>query len=147
NWAKFVREDFMKRGGEPTDKNKFHTILDMVKDRCSLLTDFYDQSFFFFKAPGQYDFDAAKSKWSDEKKKFFESWAANISRLDKWDLVTIENDFKALALEKNIKPGELQLPLRIMFTGGKFGPPVFQIAEVLGKEETITRIQKALSKF
>ena len=47
-------------------------------------------------------------------------------------MISLETLFKELASEKNIKPGELQLPLRVMLVGGKFGPPVFQIAEILG---------------
>jgi len=45
----------------------------------------------------------------------------------------------------NIKVGELQLPFRIMLCGGKFGPAVFNIAETLGKHETIERIVKGLN--
>jgi glutamyl-tRNA synthetase len=48
---------------------------------------------------------------------------------------------------QDIKAGELQLPFRVMLVGGKFGPPVFDIAAVLGKQETIQRIQKALTAF
>ena len=62
-----------------------------------------------------------------------------------WELTAIENAFKALATAKNIKPGELQLPMRIMLVGGKFGPAVFQIAEIIGKEETVKRMEYALS--
>ena len=60
---------------------------------------------------------------------------------------TLEEAFKTLAIEKNIKPGELQLPFRIMLVGGKFGPPVFNIAEIVGKDETINRIKNALALF
>lgn len=52
-----------------------------------------------------------------------------------------------MATEKNIKPGELQLPMRIMLVGAKFGPAVFEIAAILEKEETILRIEKALQIF
>jgi len=64
-----------------------------------------------------------------------------------WNSAFIENAFKNLALVCSIKPGELQLPFRIMLVGGKFGPPVFDIAEVLGKSETVQRIKKALIAF
>ena len=59
----------------------------------------------------------------------------------------MENLFKQLAEQANIKAGELQLPLRIMLVGGKFGPPVFVIAEILGKDETVKRINDALLVF
>ena len=66
---------------------------------------------------------------------------ASISALD------LETHFKALAEEKAIKAGELMLPFRIMLVGGKFGPHVFDIAVLLGKLETISRIEKALVEF
>lgn len=46
-----------------------------------------------------------------------------------------------------MKMGELMMPFRIMLVGGKFGPDVFKIAEVLGKDEVIERIQIAVPKF
>jgi len=67
--------------------------------------------------------------------------------LSDWEFGTIEASFKSLANEKNIKPGELQLPLRVMLVGGKFGPAVFDIANVLGKEETVNRIKRAIAEF
>ena len=62
-----------------------------------------------------------------------------------WDANQLEIIFKDIAAELKLKPGELQLPFRIMLVGGKFGPPVFAIAEVLGKNETNSRIKKALT--
>ena len=44
-----------------------------------------------------------------------------------------------------IKPGELLLPFRIMLVGAKYGPGVFDIAALLGKQETLKRIQHTLS--
>jgi glutamyl-tRNA synthetase len=70
-----------------------------------------------------------------------------LQELTDWDLSSVESIFKQLATDKNIKPGELQLPFRIMLVGGKFGPAVFEIANLLGREETVSRIKKALSIF
>ncbi len=124
-------------------------VIALVKDRCTLLTDFYDQSSFFFKAPDQYDLNAVKAKWNDDKKKFFFAFIdeLNAISLDNWESAFIEDAFKKMAALQNIKPGELQLPLRIMLVGGKFGPPVFDIAAVLGKKETTERINNALGAF
>lgn len=122
-------------------------IIELVKDRCTLLPDFVQQSSFFFKTPGQLDVDAVKPKWNQEKKDFFTEYAERIAGTGDWELRSLETTFKDLAAEKNIKPGELQLPLRIMLVGGKFGPPVFQIAELIGKEETILRIKNAIAVF
>ncbi len=123
------------------------SVIELVKDRCTLLPDFVQQSSFFFKAPEKPDVDAAKPKWNDDKKNFFVAYAEKLQPIVEWNTTTLENSFKELAVEKNIKPGELQLPLRIMLVGGKFGPPVFNIAELLGKEETVSRINTAINLF
>jgi glutamyl-tRNA synthetase len=126
--------------------------IETVKDRCILLPDFVQQSSFFFKAPETLDVDAVKPKWNEDKKNFFVSYADKLQNSSDpiaigWNAVALENSFKELATEKNIKPGELQLPFRIMLVGGKFGPPVFNIAELLGKAETTNRIISALKVF
>jgi glutamyl-tRNA synthetase len=50
-----------------------------------------------------------------------------------------------LATEKNIKVGDVQFIYRIMLVGGKFGPGVFQISEMLGKKDSLERIQRLMS--
>jgi len=136
-----------EKGIANIDNPYLDKIITLVKDRCTLLTDFIDQSYFFFKAPQQYDLNAVKPKWTGGKKRFFELFVDEIKAIDIWGSAFIEDGFKKLAMMQDIKPGELQLPLRIMLVGAKFGPPVFDIAAVLGKEETIQRIQNALTAF
>ncbi|MEY2917368.1 MAG: hypothetical protein RIS73_1082 [Bacteroidota bacterium] len=142
-----VKAIFEANGITITDDAKFETILNLVADRCTLIPDFYTQAVFFFKTPEVLDTDAVKPKWNEDKKLFFTEWSNALTDLQNWDVLNLENNFKELAIAKNIKPGELQLPLRIMLVGGKFGPPVFVIAEMIGKEETIKRIENALKVF
>ncbi len=75
---------------------------------------------------------------------FFIELIKIFSLTESWRHKDLEEEFKKLADANGIKPGELLLPLRIMLVGGKFGPPVFNIAEILGKQETISRIEKIL---
>lgn len=130
-----------------TDDAMLEKIIALVKDRCTLLTDFYDQSHFFFKAPDQWDIDAVKPKWNEAKRNFFNLLISKYADQEVWEANQLEALFKDIAAALKIKPGELQLPFRIMLVGGKFGPPVFAVAEVLGKDETNSRIEKALTVF
>ena len=130
-----------------TDEVLLEKVVHLVKDRCTLLTDFVQQSSFFFAAPSQWDADAVKPKWNADKHQFFVAYTEWLSAQSDWQAPALESGFKQLATEKNIKPGELQLPLRIMLVGGKFGPPVFDIAALIGQEATIERIKTALEKF
>jgi glutamyl-tRNA synthetase len=122
-------------------------IIELVRDRCVLLPDFVEQSSIFFEAPESLDIAAVKPKWNDEKKEFFILYIEKLTATASWDVAALESSFKELAVEKNIKPGDLQLPFRIMLVGGKFGPPVFHIAALLGRTETIRRINHALKLF
>jgi glutamyl-tRNA synthetase len=142
-----VKNLLIEKGITDVNDDVLRKVIGLVKDRCTLLTDFYEQSYFFFTAPEKWDADAVKSKWNEDKKIFFEAYIEILAAIDNWQSATLEESFKILAVEKNIKPGELQLPFRIMLVGGKFGPPVFNIAEILGKEESINRIRKALTIF
>ncbi len=123
------------------------TVAGLVKERCHFVNEIWDHGFFFFVRPEKYDLDAVKPKWSAEKQAFFEEWAKVLSGLEDFSFAPIEESFKQLATAKGIKPGELQLPFRIMLCGGKFGPPVFTIAETIGKAETVERIRLALAAF
>ncbi|MEI2748452.1 MAG: glutamate--tRNA ligase [Ferruginibacter sp.] len=145
--APMVKPMLQQESIDIKDENYFLSVIELIKDRCTLLTDFYEQGAFFFRAPLQIDDAAVKPKWTPEKTAFFETYIQQLETLSNWNMPSIEESFKTLAAEKNIKPGELQLPMRIMLVGGKFGPAVFEIAALIGKEETIARIKKALTIF
>lgn len=142
-----VRKLFAEKGITDTNDALMDKIIGLVKDRCTLLTDFYDQSVFFFKTPEQYDLNAVKPKWNETKQLFFAEVIRNFELSNDWNAQTLENNFKEIASINQIKPGDVLLPLRVMLVGGKFGPGVFDIAEVIGRDETIIRITKALSAF
>jgi len=142
-----VDELLTQNGINVTNKGLLDKIITLVKDRCTLLTDFIQQSAFFFKAPEVLDVDAVKPKWNEAKKLFFAELFRNYELTPDWNAHTLVNNFKEIAAVNDLKPGELMLPFRIMLVGGKFGPGVFDIAELLGKEETINRIHFAASQF
>lgn len=146
-WQHIVRKDFEEKGLIIDDEGKFLHILELVKDRCTLLTDFFQQAFFFFKAPDTLDVASVKPKWNEDKSIFFDIVSEKFAVLEEWNATNIEALFKETAMEKEIKVGELQLPFRIMLVGGKFGPTVFDIASIIGRVETINRIRKALISF
>ena len=133
-----------ENGIEVVSGETLQKVIELVKERCVLLTDFVQQSSFFFKTPGTIDTAAVKPKWNEAKKLFFAELIRNYELAADWDAHSLENNFKEIAAVNDLKPGELMLPLRIMLVGGKFGPGVFDIAAILGKKETITRIETAL---
>ncbi len=120
-------------------------VIELVKDRCTVLPDFISQSSFFFEMPATVDIAAVKPKWDDKKNMFFTELIRAYELSNQWESHDLEREFKELSAANDLKPGELMLPLRIMLVGGKFGPGVFDIAALIGKEDTCKRIKDFLS--
>jgi glutamyl-tRNA synthetase len=135
-----VKKLFEEKNIVIDDDQKFKKILSLVKERCTLLPDFVQQASFFFQSPVDIDLNTVKSKWDEKKNLFFTELIRGLELATLWQHDELETAFKEMAAAHQIKPGELMLPLRIMLVGGKFGPGVFDIAEIIGKEETIKRI-------
>ena len=138
---------FADKGVAVKDDQYLLTVIDAVKERCILLPDFYQQAAFFFEVPKEYDVNSVKPKWNEAKAEFFNVLIGMLKEKTAIDSVAFEAQFKALMEEKALKAGDVMLPFRIMLVGGKFGPHVFDIAALLGKAETIGRIEKALVVF
>ncbi len=122
-------------------------VLALVKERMTFVEDFWEQASFFFTIPDIYDVDAVKPKWNKNKTAFFQNIAAEFETMQEWTAISLEPFFKNKVADSGMKIGELMMPFRIMLVGRKFGPDVFQIAERLGKDEVIKRIEKALPHF
>lgn len=165
--AKWFNHEYIKRADVPDIRHQLLSILKerniqiteneyldkvivLVKDRMTFLQDFWEQASFFFEQPAEYDLNSVKPKWTDSKTVYFNELITCFEAFtnnNEWESARLESVFKSLAEEKNIKVGELMLPFRIMLVGGKFGPAVFDIAALFGKNETIQRIRKANFAF
>jgi len=138
-------EGFGSAAGDKIDRATLLRVIDLVKERCTLMADFLTQGAFFFVSPSEWDTASIQPKWNEQKNMFFIELAKAFESSIVWKTPDLENTFKEIAAAHQLKPGELMLPLRIMLVGGKFGPGVFDIAEIIGKQETVNRIQKVLS--
>ena len=136
---------FIEKHTSPTDITYLAKVASLIKERCHLLSDFWEQGHFFFETPTSIDDAAIRGKWDSAKKQFFESWIAGFDSVSSWDHATIEASFNEQMAAAGLKKGDVLLPLRIMLVGGKFGPGVFHIAELIGKEETKKRLENSLS--
>lgn len=143
--APFVNQQLQEQGIAAPEQAYLEQVIDLVKDRCHLLTDFITQSGYFFVSPVEYDLASVKAKWTTEKSAFFEAFSVHLTGA--LTAAELEEQFKQLTEAHQLKPGELMLPFRVMLVGGKFGPGVFDISALLGPAETAARIRKALLAF
>jgi glutamyl-tRNA synthetase len=145
--APAVKHELEIRGIEANDDAYLVKVIEAVKDRCIVLADFMHQAGYFFEVPAEYDLPSVQPKWTPAKTDFFNELILKLSSAEVWEPVQLEVIFKYLVEERGLKIGDVMLPFRIMLVGGKFGPHVFDIAALLGKEETVSRIGVALEVF
>lgn len=137
----------LQEKGVAADPVYVSKVAGLIKERMYLLPDFWEQGSFFFQSPESLDLSSIKDKWNEQKTAFFENWLQTFPQLESWDAATLEQSFGEAVAAAGLKKGEVMLPLRIMLVGGKFGPGVFDIAALIGKEETEHRIRRALAQL
>ncbi|WP_165023246.1 glutamate--tRNA ligase [Dysgonomonas sp. ZJ279] len=120
------------------------TVVGLVKERVNFVKELWDQSFFFFEAPTSYDEKVVKKRWKEDS-------AAQLNEL----IVVLNNisDFSAHNQEIIVKDwielkeyhlGNIMNAFRLAIVGESKGPHMFDITAVIGKEETIKRLEKAV---
>ena len=143
--------DLQSKIGKLFDENnivfdeRLNKIIELVKDRCTFINDFVQQAGYFFQTPTTIDIAAIQPKWDEKKKTFFTTLISIWENDFALNAIDLEQTFKTLAETQQIKAGELMLPLRVMLVSGKFGPGVFDIASIIGKEETIKRVNNVVA--
>jgi glutamyl-tRNA synthetase len=136
---------FIEAHGVTPTLEQVATVAALIKDRCTLLSDFWAQGHFFFATPELVEKAAIADKWNEQKQQFFSSWTQVLAAQPSWNAADLETSFNDHVQVHGIKKGEVMLPFRIMLVGGKYGPGVFAIAEVIGKDETINRMNATMA--
>ncbi|MDD2303382.1 MAG: glutamate--tRNA ligase [Prolixibacteraceae bacterium] len=144
--AALVLPELKEKGIDP-DPQKLERIVDLIKERCEFVKDIWAQSHFFFQAPESYDEKTVKSKWKGDTNEKLESISALFETITDWKAEAIKETFSAFMTEKGWGFGAVMVPIRLALVGGSSGPDLFEIFELIGKEETIGRIKRAISKI
>ena len=124
-------------------KEKTIKIVLLIKERANFVSDFWELSNFFFEAPTSYDEKASKN-WKEETPKLMQKLIAVLNSIEDFTSINIENIVKNWMTENEIGMGKIMQPFRLSLVGALKGPHLFDIAEVIGKDETIKRIVKAI---
>jgi glutamyl-tRNA synthetase len=117
----------------------------LLKERCKTLKEFAEKGKYFFTFDYQYDPSAVKKHFnSPEAAERLKAFADRLSGLDEFKKEKIEEVLRYLSDELQIKSSVLIHLVRLAATGVTGGPPLFDLLELLGKEEVVKRIKKAI---
>ncbi|WP_281227351.1 glutamate--tRNA ligase [Flavobacterium aquiphilum] len=123
--------------------NEMTKIVSLIKDRAHFVSEFWEMSDFFFVAPTTYDEKASKN-WKAETPALMQELISVIEEIADFTSLNIETIVKDWMTKNEIGMGKVMQPFRLSLVGALKGPHLFDIVEVIGKEETIARIQKAI---
>ena len=128
------------------DVSKFDVtrIVSLIKERAHFVSEFWDLTDFFFQAPTSYDEKASKN-WKEETPALMQELISTLEYIDGFDSANIEAIVKDWLTKNEIGMGKVMQPFRLSLVGALKGPHLFDIVEIIGKEETIERIQKAIA--
>ncbi|QGK76246.1 glutamate--tRNA ligase [Flavobacterium sp. SLB02] len=119
-------------------------IVSLIKERAHFVSEFWDLTDFFFQAPTSYDEKASKN-WKEETPALMQELISTLEYIDGFDSANIEAIVKDWLIKNEIGMGKVMQPFRLSLVGALKGPHLFDIVEIIGKQETIARIQKAIS--
>ncbi len=122
-------------------------VVGLVKERAFFVRDLWEQSFYFFTAPDSYDEKAHKKFWKEETPKIVTDCLELIQSTESYTSSELEKNIKRYIEKNELSFGKVMNPLRLAIVGASRGPHLFDVMEMIGKEETIKRIKKALSEL
>ena len=122
-------------------------VISLIKERAFLLGDLWEQSEFFFRAPGKYDEQVMNKVWKEDTPGIIRLVNGVLQNADDFSQSALEELIKDFAQEENISLGKILNPLRLLMVGTNAGPGLFAMMSVIGKQETLSRIENGLLKL
>ena len=141
-----LAEEFQKilvAKGVKSDKEFTVKIVSLLKERAVFVDDLWELSSYFFVAPTQLDEKASKKAWKEDTNEILEKLVEIISTVEPYTTENLQTEIKGWITSNEIGFGKVMQPLRLALVGSLQGPDVFEIAHLLGREETIKRIKFA----
>jgi glutamyl-tRNA synthetase len=125
---------------------KLIKIVSLIKERANFVSEFWDLADYFFVAPTSYDEKAAKN-WKEETPGLMQQLISVLTTIEDFTSLNIETIVKDWMAQNEIGMGKVMQPFRLSLVGALKGPHLFDIVELIGKEETVKRLEKAIASL
>jgi glutamyl-tRNA synthetase len=145
-----VAQDFQKvleAKGIKAEPGKLLKITELMRERVNFIPELLTQASFFFVAPEDYDENFARKKWTPETPGHLLRLSENLNLTEPFSSEEIHGAVHQFMEVTGIPAGKLMPGLRLALVGSGTGPDLSQIMAILGKEETLNRIKRAVEKI
>ena len=137
----------LNENGVEAEDDFVATVCEQLKERATFIKDMWEEGKYYFSAPKSYDEKTIRKKWKEDTPKYMTELKYRIEIISDFNSENIEKEFKSYLEENELGMGKLLPAFRVSLTGLGMGPSLFDIASLLGKEETIKRMETALEKI
>lgn len=136
-------------GVNPADFSDEYIIraIDMVKGRANFVNDLWDQAKFFFVAPTEYAEKDIRKRWKEDTPERMRELIEHLEALPDFSSAAAEPPIIAWIESNGYHLGNVMNAFRLAVVGECKGPHMFDITELLGKEETVARINRAIDNI
>ena len=144
--AKIIKPELEKKGIVYENDEMLARICGLMKERVSFPKEILEQGKYFFEAPQVYDVKTVKKKWKENSPNMVADLIAVFSNTA-FNAYDLEEAFKTYIEEKELGFGPPMIAIRLAITGIGGGPSLFDIMEVIGKEESIERLNSGIKNI
>ena len=138
---------YLEAKGLSGDMTTVAKVIGLTKDRVNFVSEFWEQVIFFFIAPTEYDEKSLKKRWKEDSPKHMTEMLALLEAHEDWSAEGLDNLIMPWIAEKEYGVGIVMNAFRICLVGAARGPHIWNITDVLGREETLRRVRTALEKL
>jgi glutamyl-tRNA synthetase len=118
----------------------------VCQEKIATLNEIVAYTDFFFVAPSEYEAKGVNKQWRKEGARLrMERIIGVCATVADWNAESLKHAYEATVAETGCSLGELVHPTRLTLTGKSVGPGLFELAELLGKDECLARLEKALT--
>ena len=136
-----------EKGHGDADATYVARAVSLVKARITFVRDLWEQSRFFFEAPQAYAEKDVRKRWKDGMPQLMEELISVIEGIDDFSSANQEEIVLGWIAEKGYHLGNVMNAFRLTVVGECKGPHMFDITELLGKEETLKRIRRGIDNI
>ena len=140
-------QKILKISGIKADNNYVANVCGELKERATFISDMWHEGKYFFIAPENYCEKTIRKKWKENTPNYLLKLLQNLKNLQSFDSQKIEGEFQKVLDENSLGMGNLLPAFRLALTGIGMGPSLFNIAEIIGKQETINRLENAIQNI
>ncbi len=141
--AKYLKPQLEALGLNADDMEKVAAVAKAQQERAKTLKEMAENSRFFFSDVTSYDEKAAAKNLSTETAPILAAVSEKLAGLAEWRAPAIHLAIMAVAAEKGVGLGKVAQPIRVAVSGGTVSPPIDVTLEILGRETTLARLQRA----